>query len=323
MHGTSLLLSAVVAEPSAALAASGLADAVFFREVNDFLRDEIEEFGVNLLGRTLAWAGSIVLTAMTLWILLQGYRIVTGQSREPMMALVGNALRAVFVIGVATGMAIGGSDVFRFLGHDLVREIGHVVSGDDGDPYERIDRSLGTMQLALSSIDAIDTGGEGAVESAKTRNLWFTGVGIAGPAITGGALLLLNQVALALFVGLGPIFVLALLFEPTRALFGRWLLYGIGTMFSLAVLGTMVTLAADIVLAVASAFWLGSFVGDSPEGVSSLALQQGGLGLILTMLILGAPPMAAAFFQGVLANFSPYSAFGGESRRSARQAGAA
>lgn len=41
-----------------------------------------------------------------------------------------------------------------------------------------------------------------------------------------------------------------------------------------------------------------------------MALQQGGLGLVLTTLIITAPPMAAAFFQGTLGQFTAYSALG-------------
>src|SRR3546814_9688158 len=40
-----------------------------------------------------------------------------------------------------------------------------------------------------------------------------------------------------------------------------------------------------------------------------MGVQQCGLGLILTVLIVTAPPMAAAFFQGMLGAFTPYTAF--------------
>jgi type IV secretion system protein VirB6 len=73
-------------------------DMVFFQQINEFLRDEIDEFAVNLLGRTAAWLGSIVLSLMTLWIMIQGYRIATGQSRDSMMALVSNSLRSVLIV---------------------------------------------------------------------------------------------------------------------------------------------------------------------------------------------------------------------------------
>jgi type IV secretion system protein VirB6 len=73
----------------------------------------------------------------------------------------------------------------------------------------------------------------------------------------------------------------------------------------------MVTLATDMVIAVAAAFWTSSLLGAGPDGVNSMALQQGGLGVVLTMLILTAPPMAAMFFQGTMGSFVPYSQFGG------------
>jgi type IV secretion system protein VirB6 len=114
---------------------------------------------------------------------------------------------------------------------------------------------------------------------------------------------------MALFVGLGPLFILCLLFDQTKPLFGRWLYYGLGTMFSLAVLSVMVSLALDMVLAVAAAFWTTTVLPIKQEGMLSLSMQQGGMGLILTMLIISAPPMAAMFFQGTLGSFAPGSAF--------------
>lgn len=101
------------------------------------------------------------------------------------------------------------------------------------------------------------------------------------------------------------------MFEQTKPMFGKWLYYGIGTMFSLAVLSVMVALALDMVVAVAASFWVGNLVVVNQEGINSMAMQQGGLGLILTVLIISAPPMAAAFFQGTLGQFLAHSQLGG------------
>ncbi|NJC01281.1 hypothetical protein GGR63_001168 [Xanthomonas sp. 3272] len=81
--------------------------------------------------------------------------------------------------------------------------------------------------------------------------------------------------------------------------------------FSLSVLSFTVSLATKVTGAVAVAFLVKyAMPGNSGEGISSMALQQGGVGLVLTTLILTAPPMAAAFFQGTLGQFAPYSAIG-------------
>ena len=49
--------------------------------------------------------------------------------------------------------------------------------------------------------------------------------------------------------------ILALLFEQTQDLFKRWLLYGIGTMFAMAVLAVMVSIATEAVAISAAAWW--------------------------------------------------------------------
>jgi len=46
------------------------------------------------------------------------------------------------------------------------------------------------------------------------------------------------------------------------------------------------------------------------EGISCMAMQQGGLGLILTVLIMRVPEMTAQFFMGALGQFMHYSSFG-------------
>ena len=98
-------------------------------------------------------------------------------------------------------------------------------------------------------------------------------------------------------------------------MFWKWLWYGIGTLFSMAVLAAMVSISLDVVSRVAEKMWadaiIGSLLGSNfTDGISSVAMQQGGLGLILSTLILGTPPIAAMFFQGTLANFAAYNAVG-------------
>jgi len=297
-------------------AASSIGDFVFFRLILDYLHKEIAEYGVKLLGRMMAWVGGIALTLMTLWVLIQGFRIVTGRSRDSMMVLVSNMAKAALIVSVATTMGMFGQELHGFLINDVKNEISYVVTGKKDSPEDLIDENLGYMQLALSSVDALDVMSDVTLDNAKTRAMWFIGMGTGGPAVTAGSMLLLYEVALALFIGLGPLFILCLLFDQTKQLFQKWLLYGIGTMFSMAVLAAMTSIAMKMVSKVAFAFWgsalAGSLMGDNfTEGMSSMALQQGGMGLILTTLILTAPPMAAMFFQGTLGSFMAYSQIGG------------
>lgn len=301
-----------------------LSNLYFFSEINRFLTNEVEEYGRNLLGRTMSWASAVVLTLTTIWVAYRGILVAYGKTKDTMAEHVLASARVAFIVTAATTMVAFGTDMQRFLSTDLVEDIHQVVSGRSGSPYDAIDQSLGYMQLAMSSIDLIEDGGDEVVADAKSRAQWFTGIGLGGPALIGGTMLLLFRIALALFVGLGPLFILFLMFDSTKPLFQRWLMYGVGTMFSLAVMSVMVSLAMDVSLAVAAAFWTGSFLGANPEGVTSLALQQGAIGMILTLLIVSAPPIAANFFQGTLAHYSAYNVFGanagGKGARASAQA---
>ena len=139
-------------------------------------------------------------------------------------------------------------------------------------------------------------------------------LGSASPPMAAGAMLLLYQFTMALFIGLGPFFILCIIFDQTKDLFRRWLLYGIGTIFSMAVLSAVVGIVLGLTLRVAAAIWgariANGFLHGSSEGLSTQALQQGGIGLLLTVLIISVPPLAANFFQGTMGAFYFNSAFG-------------
>lgn len=275
---------------------------------------KIDAFGLDLMGRMMSWAAGIALVLVTLWILMVGYRVVTGTLREPLMAVVTQMTRIGLIVAVATSMAIFGSSLQTFLGTSLPTEINQLIAGSDSTPQNQIDSNLAKMQLALAVIDAVQVpNGDTQDADAKSRVALIAGLGAAGPAMTAGAMLLLFQFAMALFVGLGPLFILCLIFEPTKPLFQRWLLYGIGTMFALAMLSFVCTLALDITERVAVALFatntISTWTGLTAPGLSSEAMQQGGLGLLMTVLIISTPPMAAMFFQGTLGQFYSFSQF--------------
>lgn len=310
-----------------------LGQFVFFTIINHWLSNEIYSFQSGLLSRMAHVISAIALVVLTIWILFHGYRAVTGQSQQPLMALVGDSLRAVLIVMVATSAAAAGSPLFWTLTDGASTSIVQLVTGSDKGPFENIDKNLGLMQVGMSVIDTIDDGGNQKIASDLARDKWMAGIGVAGPAIVGGSLLLLYKMALALFIGLAPLFILCLLFKQTAQLFQKWLLYGIGTVFSIAVLSVMVSISMKMLAAV-TADYTAQYVGSmllnklsngtinlSADGLNSMALQQGGIGLILTTLLISVPPMAASFFQGTLGQFQSYSPFGsvGQGQAASRQ----
>lgn len=294
--------------------AQGVGDYLYFKLVNAYFDSKIDTFALGLLKRTMAWASQIALVATTLWITLAGYRIVTGQSREPMMALVANATRMAFIVGLATTMSFGGASLHRFFTQDLDREVHALFADDSRSSADAIDRNLAYMQVAMSAIDAVQVPVDNQeLREKKSRALLFAGVGTASPPMVAGAMLLLYKFTLALFIGLGPLFILCLMFEQTKDLFRKWLMYGIGTLFSMAMLSVVVSMALELMAKVAVALWVAKIAqvpGSATEGLGMQAMQQGGIGLLMTTIIVTVPPAAAMFFQGTVASFSYNTAFG-------------
>lgn len=296
---------------------SDIANYIYFKLVYEYLQSRIDDFGLRLMQQMMTWAATLALTLVTLWILVQGFRVMTGRSRESLMELVVRMGRVAVVVSAATTMAITGTDLKRFLTTDLDREVHFLFTKErNKDTSSAIDRNLAYTALALSAIDSVtvlETDQE--MIDKKNRTAALATFGTASPPMVAGAMLLLYQFAMALFTGLGPLFILCLLFEQTKDLFRRWLLYGVGTIFSMALLSAVSGIVLDLTLKLNAAMWGAKIVQNalqqSGEGLSGTAIQQGGIGLLLSVLIASVPPMAAAFFQGTLGNALTYSVFSG------------
>ncbi|MGJ7490471.1 hypothetical protein [Variovorax sp. ZT4R33] len=71
---------------------------------------------------------AIALVLFTAWIMVQGFRILTGQSREPMMGLVVNASRTTLILIAASTMALGGSNIQTFFTDTMASGINGLVT---------------------------------------------------------------------------------------------------------------------------------------------------------------------------------------------------
>ena len=172
--------------------------------------------------------------------------------------------------------------------------------------------NLTATQSMMGMLDGIDTADSDYLENKISEARWFAGIGTAGPAIVAGTMLIMFRIAIALFIGFAPIFILCLLFKKTAPLFQKWLYYGLATIFSSVMLGVMADIAMDLVsnIAITDAVTrIASILGGGNlSGIMQTVTQQLGLGLVLSTLLIVVPPMAGAWFSGVMASFTPYSA---------------
>ncbi|WP_408952110.1 type IV secretion system protein [Lysobacter sp. Hz 25] len=293
---------------------SGLADYALFRLISGWITNRVEDFGLALMGRSMRFVGGVGLSLVTLWLLFQGYRILNG-ARESMMSTVLQGTRIALIFGISTTMAINNIPLNSFLTKDLDKAIHQLVTGNDNQSTaSSIDKSLAVVQLAMTAINGVQLleADPELLEEKRSAKAWAT-MGSAGPAIAAGCMLLLWTFAINLWIGLGPIFIFALAFPATKAMFTSWLKYGLGTLFSLAMLSFVANILLELTVRIASFMWLSKLVnipGISTEGITDQAMQQGSIGMIFTVLIISVPPMAAHFFQTQVGSFVASSAFG-------------
>ncbi|MEB2186193.1 type IV secretion system protein [Xanthomonas campestris pv. campestris] len=294
------------------LADANLGDFVFFKLVNDYFNREIQGFGMELMGRAMRWVSTIALTVTTLWVLILGYRIATGQSRESAMATMIKAGKVAIIISIASALGANGAMLHQTMTENLDKEIHKLFTGKEGTAADAIDENLAYTQIALATLDAVRVEpSEPEMLEKKGRAVRLAGFGTASPPMAAGAMLLLFKFTMAFLIGIGPIFILALVFDQTKDLFKKSLFYVIGTLFSMAMLSVVTAMVLKFTAKVAAAYWAVKFIPlASAEGLSSQALQQGGIGLIMTMLIVTVPTIAAALWQGNMGTFMAYSAFG-------------
>ncbi|MGO1003875.1 type IV secretion system protein [Lysobacter sp. CA196] len=293
---------------------SGLADYALFRLVSGWITSRVEDFGLALMGRSMTFVGGVGLSLVTLWLLFQGYRILSG-ARESMMGVVLQGVRIALIFCIATTMAMNNIPLNSFLTKDMDKAIHHLVTGEENQSTaSSIDKALGVVQLAMTAIDGVQllVPDPELLEEKRSARTWAT-MGSAGPAIAAGCMLLLLTFGINLWIGLGPIFIFALAFPATKGMFMTWLKQGLGILFTLAILSLVANLLLDLTVRIATFTWLTKLVnipGVSAEGITSQAMNQGSIGMIMTVLIISVPPMGAYYFQAQIGSLLANSAFG-------------
>lgn len=295
---------------------TNIADYAYFRLIYGWMQNQISMLSQQMVVNTVQWISYFALILVTFWVFLQGYRLVTGQSREPAMTLVAHMIRISLAVTFATTVSLVNSDLRTFITQDMSNAANYMVNGSSSSMTDTIDSNLAYTQLAMAAIDSVQVPyGDEATAAEKSRSMLVATLGTAGPAMTAGAMLLMYQVMIALIVGLAPLFILCLVFDQTKELFRKWVMFTISTLFSMAVLNAVVAIALKATINTAEALWASQLVlhitNTSAEGFNSQALQQGGVGLLMTVLIISTPPMAAMLFNGTIGNFSPYTQVNG------------
>ena len=309
-------------------AAGEAGDFALYTSIRNYIYARIEYFMEFALSRNLSLALTIVVSLLTLWIMIQGFLIATGRSQVNLKAFVFNLGKSYFIILLALGVSSTSAFSLRTLTETLTNGVASIMS-EEGENINqcivttsgsllgcKIDKNLSTTQAIMGFINQVDTANNPILEEKVEKAKMFAGIGSAGPGIVAGTMLILYRVAMALFVGFAPIFILCLLFKKTAPLFQKWLFFGLATIFSSVLLAVMADISADLIEIIAKSLFVSKTLlefttGQEVSGISQAATQQLGVGVMLSTLLIIVPPMAGTWFNGVMGTSYGTNYFGG------------
>ncbi|XXQ67839.1 type IV secretion system protein [Neisseriaceae bacterium B1] len=241
----------------------GVTDITLYTSMRDYIYALIDYFTEHVLSQNLTLALTISGSLLTLWILFQGFLIVTRRSQENLKSVLFGLGKNYIIILMALGFASNSQFAVRTLTNTLTDGISQIMTGSDKSGSQcltqasknitgcKIDRNLTITQGIMGYMSKIDTADSAEIQDKVEKAKWFAGVGSAGPGVVAGVMLIMYRIAMSLFIGFGPLFILCLLFKKTSPLFSKWLYYGLATIFSSVMLAVMADIAMDLTSTVA------------------------------------------------------------------------
>ena len=192
-----------------------------------------------------------------------------------------------------------------------------IVGGEYASPEAMVDSSLLLMHLIMGAFGSLQAATSNNNDGALANFIMASGVAQGTPAVVAGALLLLNEIALSLAILTAPAFILCLLYDPTKQYFQGWLKFFLGSLLTMAVLSVMVTIGLKVMLVYATKvlgeYGVGAAVAGSASqdrpGIAQITIMQGGLGLMMSTLMITAPLLVGNLIGSSL-GFNAYSPFG-------------
>ena len=270
----------------------------FFILIKTYVEILIMKFGDRGLSALSTVLIPSLMSMVTVWLMFEGYRILNGQSREPLNMFLWRGAKMVVIITVASWIMNNPTGLRDWISEHIKNPIASViVGGEYASPEAMVDSSLLLMHLIMGAFGSLQAATSNNNDGALANFIMASGVAQGTPAVVAGALLLLNEIALSLAILTAPAFILCLLYDPTKQYFQGWLKFFLGSLLTMAVLSVMVTIGLKVMLVYATKVlgeygvgvaMAGSASQDRP-GIAQITIMQGGLGLMMSTLMITAP----------------------------------
>jgi type IV secretion system protein VirB6 len=177
------------------------------------------------------------------------------------------------------------------------------LTGSNKAGGEQVADGLLNMNLAFAASNVLTAFTHQTVSNLSTTSVNLALMSQVSPQISASVMLLINEMMVRIGMALCPLVIYAALYERTRGLFTRWLMYMVGLTIQMGALAVTTVLAARVsygFLAALNALVLtsrASSINSNLFYISDLqqSVMQAGFGMILSALLIWFPSNAGSF----------------------------
>jgi type IV secretory pathway VirB6-like protein len=295
-----------------------LLGSLYFRLVSGYIDQKFFEASGRVsdnLGQIFVAAG---LAAFTLYFVLIGIRISTGDSRESMSSILFRTAKMLFLFTILSSAALGS----QYIQSNIMNIRSQVLGAFDGsggsgsNVYAKLDDNLTKMSVSMTLINSVNVGSDVGVADAKSRALTMGIFGQTAPSVVAGCLVLINELGMRIAIMLAPIFIAAFMFRRTEGMFFEWIKFLISSTLSLGVLSMTIQIMSDLSLlffGIIETFRTAAdtgFVDNLPQLDESVMIAS--FGVMMSAMLCTVPMMVNKIMAAGLDYSQPQSMGGGQ-----------
>ena len=249
----------------------------------------------DISSKAIAAITPVVSVGLTLAFIAYGLLIIRGAVDMPVADFLTRCLR----IGIIVSIALAGG-LYQ-------TEIAGAITKIPDDLATALLSNPTDSSNAASVIDTAAGNGFKRASEAFEESGWFSSDGLlyglfgilillATGILTaiGAAFILMAKIALAILAGLGPLFIIALLWQPTQRFFEQWVAQVVNYILLIVLFAAVFGLLMDI---------FGNYMADLKlDGVQNLGYSLGGvviLAVVSIVVLLQLPSIASGLAGGV------------------------
>lgn len=265
-----------------------------FNRLDATLATYIGEVASSVIG---AFSG-VVYTLLMIYMVLYGWSTMRGMISEPVNDFLARMVRLSVIVGIAMNLGRYNTYLSDFLWNTPDALAAYVAAGY-ADSRSNVQFLDGLMSQLYDLGDAywVLANAPGAIVPdfglmAVAILIWTTGM----VATAYGAFLLgLSKMALAILLGIGPVFVLCLLFEGTKRFFESWIGQALNYVFLVVLTSAVIKLMLSII-----EVYLGLASDDiAADPRIDQALPALAMCLMAALVMMQLPSIASALGGGV------------------------